>query len=89
MSVLVVNIERCEAPKWGPDRLGATETIAPDGERSWQFDYRLLRHPGEVEQRQPGVLGENAVAGGTVTVTATTFAPAIVSAAELSAAASK
>jgi hypothetical protein len=35
--IMVVQFARCTDPDWGPDRLGATETIAPGATRSWSI----------------------------------------------------
>lgn len=45
--ICYVNISMSADSNWGPDRLGATETIQPGIERAWtmnagQYDYRLL-----------------------------------------------
>lgn len=37
LPIMVVQFARCTDESWGPDRLGATETIAPGATRTWSI----------------------------------------------------
>lgn len=53
-TIYIVNFGPCTDPTWGPDRLGATETIAAGAERSWTvqpgcYDVRVKTEAGNAE----------------------------------------